>query len=387
MNQNTNMPDKSDWNNGDPGTGTRVPGGGSLGYTDGYENGPGGRYSSSGSGLDIDDDDYPVYARRKKDGRSTVLLTGLVVYIFLMLAAVLLSSLLNRAEKRRHPAGQETAGNSTQIAGGDAGSATAGNGQNTADGQNGEVPPAQPGAGAEQVSEDEIRGDTYYASDTQPVQEQNVPAPEPAPAADQGIPVESISISGDATWIRQGEILPLFADISPDNATDPTVYWRTSNEAVAKVTQEGDVIAVGGGPVVIYAESSNGLVVDYPMDVSLVEKRMILTVSYSMDYNADVGDDWDLEYSINGTTVSDKEAVIVVLGDDLTVETTITEDGGLDESPDIGTTRGSFLVDEDAFWNGFEIEQEIFIQEDDGEYEGNEAGFTVTYHFSNAVVQ
>ena len=52
-----------------------------------------------------------------------------------------------------------------------------------------------------------------------------------------------------------GETLQLTATVSPDNATDKTVVWETTDEAVARVDQNGLVTAAGAGEAVITATS------------------------------------------------------------------------------------------------------------------------------------
>jgi hypothetical protein len=95
-----------------------------------------------------------------------------------------------------------------------------------------------------------------------------------------------------------------------------------------------------------------------------------------------VGDDWTFEYSVNGIPVSRNEEMIVALDDIVDVVTTVTEN---DENPDTATVEGSFIVDDEGFADGFEMEQEIEVVENEGEYAGNTAHYIVTYSFTNVV--
>jgi hypothetical protein len=85
---------------------------------------------------------------------------------------------------------------------------------------------------------------------------------------------------------------------------------------------------------------------------------------------------------VNGVPVSRNEEMIVALDDIVDVTTTITEN---DENPDTTTVDGSFIVDDDGFANGFEMEQEIEVVENEGEFAGNTAHYLVTYSFTNVV--
>ena len=329
------------------------------------------RFLSRGhAGIDYDSGNFhhagsPHRAPRTKKGFPWGPAFG--IYICVMLVGALLSGHLGRNKTGLLHAGQQ----SPIQTGGPADNGGSSGGETNPQGAS--------------DPEDEVEiGDTFYASDAdrlnrQAANDQQGPAAEQA-VDPQRIEVESISISADTTWMRQGERVQMSAAIVPENATDQAITWRTSDETVAKISPSGAVTSVGGGDVVISATTSNGLVVEYPMQVSMIEKRMLLDVTRSNDYNDSVGDDWDFEYSVNGETVSAHEEIIVVLGDTVTVSTEITED---DETPDVGITEGSYTIDSEGFANGFQMQQEVIVQENEGEYEGNEASFTVTYTFSN----
>ena len=60
------------------------------------------------------------------------------------------------------------------------------------------------------------------------------------------------------TVLKLGETLQFTATITPDDATDKTVTWRTSDENVATVDEEGLVTAVGIGEAIITATTADG---------------------------------------------------------------------------------------------------------------------------------
>ena len=57
-----------------------------------------------------------------------------------------------------------------------------------------------------------------------------------------------------------GEVLILKGTFTPVDATDKTLTWKSSNENVATVSQNGSVTAKSGGKVTITATTSNGIV-------------------------------------------------------------------------------------------------------------------------------
>lgn len=83
------------------------------------------------------------------------------------------------------------------------------------------------------------------------------------------IPVESIKIDQAAiTTIRKGKPLQCAALITPENATDKTVTWASSNPASVTVSATGLLTGIkAGGSARITATASNGL--SYTITVSV----------------------------------------------------------------------------------------------------------------------
>ncbi len=67
-------------------------------------------------------------------------------------------------------------------------------------------------------------------------------------------PAESITLSQTTASLKVGETVTLTATILPEDATDKTVTWSSSNEAVATVDSNGKVIAVALGNANITAK-------------------------------------------------------------------------------------------------------------------------------------
>ncbi len=83
------------------------------------------------------------------------------------------------------------------------------------------------------------------------------------------IPVEKIELDRDTVDMLRGDIDKLIATITPDNATDKTVTWKSSDKAVVTVTQDGEITAEGVGTAKIYASSSNGMTAECVVNVTL----------------------------------------------------------------------------------------------------------------------
>ena len=71
------------------------------------------------------------------------------------------------------------------------------------------------------------------------------------------VAVESVTLDITSTILNTGETLTLTATVKPDNATDKTVTWSSSNPTIAAVDQNGTVTAVAEGTATITAKASD----------------------------------------------------------------------------------------------------------------------------------
>jgi alpha-glucuronidase/uncharacterized protein YjdB len=72
------------------------------------------------------------------------------------------------------------------------------------------------------------------------------------------IPVSGVSLNKAAASLLVGGTETLAATVAPADASDKTVTWMSSNEAVATVTPSGVVTAVGVGTAIITATTADG---------------------------------------------------------------------------------------------------------------------------------
>ena len=71
------------------------------------------------------------------------------------------------------------------------------------------------------------------------------------------IPVISISMSTQSVELKEEETCQLIASINPENATNKTTFWTSSNESVATVA-DGLVTAISPGNAIITATTEDG---------------------------------------------------------------------------------------------------------------------------------
>ena len=71
------------------------------------------------------------------------------------------------------------------------------------------------------------------------------------------ISVNSIDLDADEMTLTVGDVGQLIATVGPENATDKTVTWTSSNESVATVDATGKVTAVAEGTATIKAKAGS----------------------------------------------------------------------------------------------------------------------------------
>ena len=87
------------------------------------------------------------------------------------------------------------------------------------------------------------------------------------------IAVSEITLNKNKLVLLEGEEETLEASVKPDNATDKTIIWTSSDESVARVSSGGKVSAIMGGAAIIMAQSGG------KQAVCLVEVQKKIPVS------------------------------------------------------------------------------------------------------------
>ena len=90
----------------------------------------------------------------------------------------------------------------------------------------------------------------------------------------QEVAVTAVTLSQTSLTLSVGESEILSATVAPSNATDKTVAWNSSNEAVAMVSSSGKVLAVAVGTATITAKASGR---SATCTVTVVEKTVSVT--------------------------------------------------------------------------------------------------------------
>ena len=75
----------------------------------------------------------------------------------------------------------------------------------------------------------------------------------------QILDVEAVSITAERPTVGVGEKMLLTSAVSPENATFQEVTWKSADETLLTVSENGEVTALGCGVVTVTATSANGI--------------------------------------------------------------------------------------------------------------------------------
>ncbi len=137
----------------------------------------------------------------------------------------------------------------------------------------------------------------------------------------EGIPVENIWLSINYLELRLGDTFQFQVTVWPDDASDKTIVWSSSDESVATVDANGLVTAAGVGSAIITATcgevSATCEIVARPIEVESIELSHTTVTLH-------VGDTFQLSATVYPENATDKT---VTWSSDLSFIATINEDG------------------------------------------------------------
>lgn len=98
--------------------------------------------------------------------------------------------------------------------------------------------------------------------------------------------VEKIELDKTEGILYVGNSVTVNAAVTPDNATDTTVTWSSSDESVATVDETGKITAVATGNATITATSNSDADVNATYDVTVEEKKTPTYTSNKTNYGS-----------------------------------------------------------------------------------------------------
>lgn len=156
------------------------------------------------------------------------------------------------------------------------------------------------------------------------------------------IPVTGVSLDHTSLTLIEGESETLTATVAPENATDKSVTWSSSNTAVATVSSTGVVTAKAAGSATIMVTANDGgstatcaVTVSVPVSgVSLDKTSLTLPVGDTQTLTATVSpsnaSDKSVAWSSGNTSVAtvSSTGVVTAKAAGTTTITVTTKDGG-----------------------------------------------------------
>ena len=93
------------------------------------------------------------------------------------------------------------------------------------------------------------------------------------------IEVEKIEISSDKTTINKGEIIELNTKVIPEDATNKSITFSSSNPKVLTVSLSGKVTGISSGKATITAKANNGVTSEIEITVYSSVTNILLSTN------------------------------------------------------------------------------------------------------------
>ncbi|MDE5787091.1 MAG: Ig-like domain-containing protein [Bacteroidaceae bacterium] len=178
---------------------------------------------------------------------------------------------------------------------------------------------------------------------------------------EKNIPVESVSLNETSALLKVGDELQLTATVLPEEVTDKSVTWASSDEDVAMV-DDGYVLATGAGTATITVTTNDGgMTATCEITVSERTEPMIALSDTSLDFGeVEIGETQSLTFTVTPANLASDLTITVdnakytvspgMIAQDATVAQTITVTAAptmlSDDMTGLITIRGGGLAEE-----------------------------------------
>lgn len=198
------------------------------------------------------------------------------------------------------------------------------------------------------------------------------------------LPIQVDQVKISTNWeagkvFCKGDSMTLVAEISPEDATDKSLTWTSSDESVATVSDKGVVTAVAQGAVVITATASNGKTGTYQITVDPSPQKFRVSITLQMQSNDHVGSNWTNGVEFNDEAITSGTVISIMPGAEFTVRGWAQDN---DSNPDYGSYFERLTLTNEMCTSGFTIEGEANVRENGGRYSGHYAVWYVKITFT-----
>ena len=160
------------------------------------------------------------------------------------------------------------------------------------------------------------------------------------------IPVKSVTLSKYNLSLEAGKTETLTATISPKDASDQSITWQSSNENVAKVSDNGEVRAIHGGSCTITCTSNSGSktascsvsVIEHVTGVSFAQAQETMYVTETRTLKPEIrpetATDHSMQWQSSNTAVATVNAVgtVTAVKAGSAIISVKTNDGGFSDT-------------------------------------------------------
>lgn len=166
--------------------------------------------------------------------------------------------------------------------------------------------------------------------------------------------IETIELSIDSNIIEKGETATLNIEIYPSNANTSDIEYISSNENIAVVDNEGNILGISSGTFTITARYKENYNIYDTIEITINSKVTSLILNASEIY-LEIGDTFQIESIILPEDASNKNVryenydesileidtlgLITVLKQGNTTISVVTEDGNISEEIEVIVTR------------------------------------------------
>ncbi len=98
------------------------------------------------------------------------------------------------------------------------------------------------------------------------------------------VKADAVTLDNTLIKIKKGKTVTLTATVTPSEAEDKTVYWKSSDTSVAKISENGLVTAVSAGTAIITAQTINNLSASCNVIVMTSALKNTSTISKSINF-------------------------------------------------------------------------------------------------------
>lgn len=127
---------------------------------------------------------------------------------------------------------------------------------------------------------------------------------------DKSVAVTEVRLDKTATTLVEGDTEELMATVMPENATDKGIEWKSSDESVATVSQNGLVTALKEGPAVITVITNDG---GFTATCNVTVNKKVIPVSEvelnKIELTLDEGKEEKLVVTVKPDDATDKSVV------------------------------------------------------------------------------